>query len=104
MRQQASASVAMSLTQDLETPAGQAEIAVLESWWSHELRCQAQRVHDPSSPIPEIVPCSTKVEYRLADCTGSLLSCRNAAERGMRHMALPGRFCGNCFRPASKCW
>lgn len=104
MRQQASASVAMSLTPDLETLAGQSEVAMLESWMSHEPRCQAQRVHDPSSHLPDIVPCSTTVEYRLANCTGSALSCRNAAERGMRHMSLPGRVCGSCKRPASECW
>lgn len=97
-------------TQDLETLAGQSEVAVLVSdfleslGWSHELHCQAQRVHDPSSPFPEIVPCSTTVEYRLTDCTGSILSCRNAAERAMRHMSLPGYFCGRCLRPASECW
>jgi len=94
----------MRQTSDLETLAVLSEIAVLESWLSHELHCQAQRVHDPSSPSPDIVPCSTTVEYRLTDCTGSALSCRNAAERAARHMASPGYVCRSCKRPASECW
>lgn len=94
----------MRQTQDLETLAGQSEVAMLESWLDDELRCQAQRVHDPSSPLADVVPCSTTVEYRLTNCTGSALSCRNAAERAMRHMVLPRRVCGSCLRPASECW
>lgn len=94
----------MRQTSDPETLAGQSEVAVLESWWSHELQCQAQKVHDHSSPLTDIVPCSKTVEYHLTDCISSILSCRNAAERAMRHMSLPGYVCGRCNRPASECW
>jgi hypothetical protein len=98
MRQQASASVAMSLTQDLETLAGQ-EIAVLESWLDHELECES--THLPLDPFAS-EPCSVVATFRTTDCCGSRLICTSRAETASIVMQLGGK-CFACKRPIQEC-
>ena len=95
MRQQVSASVATSLTEtDREHDLG--EIAVLESWLSHELRCE-------STHRWENTVCSVEVTHLFIDCAGQARVCAHAAGWLRRWISM-GAFCGKCDRPASECW
>lgn len=92
----------MSLTQDLEAVAGQSEIAVLESWLSHELRCESK--HTPSSAGHNDAGCSILASHWLKSrCGASVFICESRAVHMVAQMGR-GVVCADCHRSASECW
>jgi len=91
----------MRQTSDLETLAGLSEVAVLESWLSHELRCESP--HTPSTWGDNDAGCTIVATHRIVSCRGATLICQSRAE----HLSLcteNGTLCMDCDRPASECW
>lgn len=93
----------MSLTQDLETLAGQAEIAVLESWLDHELYCQSK--HSPSSRGDSDAGCSILATHQLRSGCGAspVFICESRATFYIAQMSRGVR-CATCKHLASECW
>lgn len=88
-------------TQDLQTLAGLSEVTVLESWWSHELRCESP--HSPSRLGLNDSGCTVMATHRITTCSRPYLICQSRAEHKVLQIAL-GTRCSTCKCPASECW
>lgn len=84
-----------------EALAALSEVAVLESWLDHELRCESP--HTPSFRGRNDSGCTVTATHRITNCTRPYLICQSRAEFKVLQIAL-GTTCSDCNRPASECW